>query len=278
MTFNELKLEVMHLGFEAQIESDEQLYVATKRALGMLLSDLPVIKRASVMQRVATPIKRIEKIAHSGGESETVDLPGGAYSFAVCGRGYFKIEDGRVSRVEEFDTPLSLYRGRLQSGGTLTLWGEFAHTAMGILCFSDIFSKDEDIPFDMYDREYVISKRVADFSGFHSPPHDKRGEEIPYASAGGDILTLPLDFDGVAYFEYRCSPPEIYPDEGDTEIDLPSEHCELLPTLAASFMWLDDDSEKAGYYMTLYKDQLASVKRSRRITSPTKYRIKDGWA
>ena len=70
---------------------------------------------------------------------------------------------------------------------------------------------------------------------------------------------------------------------GDTEIlkdaplDIPSGAAHLLSLLVAAFIWLDDDAEKAQYYMALYRDGLAAYKYRQLSQRDKKYHT-NGWA
>ena len=58
---------------------------------------------------------------------------------------------------------------------------------------------------------------------------------------------------------------------------MPEETRELLPLLVASYLWLDDDPEKAEYYRALYADGINILRRNvfRRLDNVYKT---NGWA
>ena len=65
--------------------------------------------------------------------------------------------------------------------------------------------------------------------------------------------------------------------DGDERIDVPEELAELLPLAVASFVWLDDDPEKAQYYMSLYKDGIGTLRRFHPRELGSSY-VTNGWA
>ena len=52
----------------------------------------------------------------------------------------------------------------------------------------------------------------------------------------------------------------------------------IVPLLAAAYVWLDDDAEKAQYYMSLYRDGMASLKLYSPRCVSTEYEDVTGWA
>jgi hypothetical protein len=62
-----------------------------------------------------------------------------------------------------------------------------------------------------------------------------------------------------------------------TVIDLDPELCTLLPLLVASYVWLEDEEEKASYYMNLYRERAADIERKNRSYAPIKIKNIYGW-
>ena len=63
---------------------------------------------------------------------------------------------------------------------------------------------------------------------------------------------------------------------GET-IDLNDELCAILPNLVASYIWVDDEPDKAQYYLSLYREQVAEITAREKDMRPFVYRNKTGW-
>ena len=98
-----------------------------------------------------------------------------------------------------------------------------------------------------------------DTPGIHTPKNEL-GRDIAGASVHANTLSVPSDYCGRIRVKYRKSIPDINPDEPDSPIDLPEEYHSLLPLLTASYVWLDDDADKAQYYMSLYREGMSALK------------------
>jgi hypothetical protein len=91
------------------------------------------------------------------------------------------------------------------------------------------------------------------------------------------MVRAPFDFRGELYLAYYRSPSPINGNNPDELIDVSDECAPMLPLLTASFMWLDDDAAKAQYYMSLYRDMIANVKRYSISKVDAQYSV-NGWA
>ena len=65
--------------------------------------------------------------------------------------------------------------------------------------------------------------------------------------------------------------------DDETVIDLDEELSTLLPLLVASYIWLDDDADRAEYYMTLYRARAAEVAALERNHAPVNMKDVYGW-
>ena len=80
---------------------------------------------------------------------------------------------------------------------------------------------------------------------------------------------------------YRKKPTEIENSgdagENNTEIVFDEEICSLLPLLVAAYIWIDDEPEKAQYYMNLYRERAAELERRTRSVAPVMMKNVYGW-
>lgn len=111
-----------------------------------------------------------------------------------------------------------------------------------------------------------------------SAPKDEFGRIIPDAYCDGYILTLPDSFTGDVVILYKPMPKELTVDSEEEKIDLPPFASHLLPLLVASFVFLDDDEEKADYYMTLYRHEVIKLTRRGTMAFNNAYTDVTGWA
>ena len=102
--------------------------------------------------------------------------------------------------------------------------------------------------FDL--REYVSAPLI-----ITAAPKDTSGRIINGAYTDGYNVTFPEDFIGDAVISYKPAPKKLSLDSGEDEIDMPMYTYHLLPLLTAFFVFLDDDTEKADYYMGLYRSE-----------------------
>ena len=65
--------------------------------------------------------------------------------------------------------------------------------------------------------------------------------------------------------------------EDSTVIDLDEDLCALLPILVASYVWMDDEPEKAQYYLMLYRERAVDIERRIYNATPVPIKSSNGW-
>ena len=270
---------MLALGGEEQLESDEALRIAADRALRLIFNDRPSLKTTLIYKRRLTPASRIDLFHHRGGEDITVALGGRAYCFRVSGAGRFTVTAGGVSQTEKFDAVGGLYRGFADEGSSIVFSGEHSYTVFSLVTYSDVGSFDpDDIPeggeYDVID----MKQRCQDFLAFCEGAKDIRGKAAPNVLLRDGKVYIPKEACGVFSVTYKRSP--ILPSTmgKDGEIDVSEEMAPLYPLLVASYLWLEDYPEKSQYYMSLYRDGLAVIKRYNSRSVEPEYRDVTGWA
>lgn len=161
--------------------------------------------------------------------------------------------------------------------------GDCLYTIRNLAMYNTITSSDpeklypytEQIPYDM-------TSLVPDFDRFKTPPLIMCGDRIAsdsnYAILGGKTLLLPIAYPGIYTVEYLAKPTPISADLPDnTVIGLDDDLCALLPLLIASYVWLDDEPEKAQYYYNLYTQRAAEISLSTRGDSTLPFISVNGW-
>lgn len=278
MTLNELKNSVIDLGFEVGLDKEEMLIPALARALHTIYLDRPRLSTAVIGIPRIDAAKIAGHIYHRGGDSIVIPLSGVAYSFRVSGRGKYILNSGSLTREEEFDGDMLPLRGSFTREATLTFLGEYSYDVYSLSVFQSVRGpREEDIPIYGEERIYDLIDAIPDLLGIYSAPRDERGCELPGVYIQGGALHLPEDFEGKVFIKYKRAPYVATGDDMEEEIDLPRETEELLPLLVASYLWLDDDAEKAQYYMSLYRLGISTLQRAGGGSTNSKYET-NGWA
>ncbi len=126
--------------------------------------------------------------------------------------------------------------------------------------------------------EFDISKYISDFLFATKMPFDISLNQIKGASVIGNSLFVPADFCGTLFIRYKPIFKNLTLDDLDTDIQI-SKKCEhLCPILTASYIWLDDDSEKAAYYMQIYREEASKIKYNTQRNIESDYHDVTGWA
>jgi len=145
----------------------------------------------------------------------------------------------------------------------------------------------EDIPaYEAFTR-YDISELADDFLQLCKPPIVDDGRHLylmnsEYDVENNRIVLLPHDRPGTYSIHYYKKPNPIVLgtvslSESQDVVDLDEDLCSILPMLIASYVWADDEPDKAEYYLTLYNTQAALIMSKARDNSPVPYRDTHGW-
>lgn len=278
MTPNQLKETVLHLGFETTLESEDSFYSALSRALYTVFLDRPQIKSAELMIPKRSGTLLSAGFVHNPDAPEEFSLVGAAVSFRVGGKGSYTVSTGDKIYEKSFDTELGICRERLSGSSVLRFLGDYSYTVSSLAIFPSLSSPDnQDIPVLLEKCEVDLKEKISDFLAPHEPPRDSLGNTVSGAEISSGTLTLPSDFSGYIRLRYLRSPRIPAREDRDIELDLPEEARELLPLLVASYLWLDDDPDKAEYYRALYTDGIKTLRQNVFRRLDTEYRT-NGWA
>ncbi len=279
MTLNELKNDVALLGFEDEIRDDALFISSANRAIKMIYTDRPLRSTGKVTAASPKIVLHRDLIIHSGGEATAFEVDGKALYFRSSGRGECVVETSNGSSL----FPLSM-NGQTSkaviSGGhaTVTFRGDYYFTVTDFTVYGDIYARSTaDIPEYRSLTTVYIPDYIKDFKSPAGLPRDLEGSVIDKAYISGNTLYLPGDYSGNVCIDYYLSAPALSLSEDDPDISISAETEHLLPLLTASFMWLDDDADKAQYYMSLYRDAIAGMRIYANGGSVGKYES-NGWA
>ena len=278
MTLNELKNDVANLGFESFIEDESCFIASANRALCMIYTDRPVNKTASLSFRGPRATLVREYVEHQSGATINIPFTGKSLSFRSTGRGTCTITDRTGSNTVPLNNTNQLTKQFIYGSGTISFSGDYYFTVSHLAVFDDIISNNTpDIPEYTPYRELNPEEYCNDFRAFCDQPRDKTGSPIEAIKLVDGRLRVPYDFRGELYLTYYRTPAPINSESPNSPIDISSECEPMLPLLTAAFMWLDDDAAKAQYYMSLYRDMIANVRRYSTNKIDTEYRV-NGWA
>ena len=279
MTLNDLKDEISSLGFEQEIDLDKSLVFAIRRSLCAIYTERSVYNTLSIEHRPTMPTLVCKSFVHDPETIETFKLCGRAYSFTVCGSGFFRIDENGTVSEHSFSSPLYLWRGFIDGEATITFFGEFSFEVINLAVFEKIASDREENLFSYGEPfEYKISDLRGDFHSFASMPTDAYGRDISGAMLRGNTLIIPWDYRGRINLVYKVKPPTVSIDLPNADIPIAREVEHLVALLAASYYWADDAPDKAEYYLMLYREAMKAVKQfdTRRIGGG--YDDVTGWA
>jgi hypothetical protein len=278
MTLNELKNDVARLGFENYIEDENCFVASANRALSLIYIDRPVSKSATISIRGPRINIKQEFIEHHAGEVIEIPFSGKSISFRTTGKGLCVITDQTGSNRVPLSMNNQLTKQFVFGNGSIVFSGDFYFTVSNLAVFEDTISNNTpDIPEFSPVRVVDPNDWCNDFRSFYTEPCDKYGNPIDSIKLIDGRIHAPYEFAGEIFLTYYRLPTPITSDDTISPIDISNECAPLLPLLTASFMWLDDDVQKAQYYMSLYRDLVANVKRYSTNKIDAKYSV-NGWA
>ena len=278
MTVTELMEEVSILGFENSLENERAFLISANRALRLIFSERGISSSLKMIQNNPLPVFHLERYSHRAGDERTFSLGGMAISFKVCGEGSFRIDDGKKITEEKFNTPMGVIRKFIGGSAEITFLGALGYEVLDLCSFETLKSAEEkNIPVYSTLSSHDLSIYKNDILTLCGEPEDDTGGKIDRASYRGNLLILPYSFDGEVAVFYKRAPKAITLSDENEEVDIPSDCRHLLPLLTAAYLWLDDDEEKAQYYMQLYREAMALLKRYSPENRDTKFNDVLGW-
>jgi len=189
------------------------------------------------------------------------------------------VHDSTGVKTVHFDNAYGIFRGHLSGKSHICFEGEYSYTVRDLVCYEALFGSEiSDIPVFSREASYSLKDYAADFLTPCNVPTDSAGNTVTGARVEGDKLILPYTYSGEVTVPYKRAPREISADFPDDIIDVPADSETLLPLLTAAYLWLDDDADKAQYYMGLYRDGMDRLLRSRPNSINSKYTDVLRWA
>lgn len=255
MTLRELQNDVAALGFASLTDYGISLLSSANRALRLIFSESRITATARILAMNPPVIRYIKSAVHIGGCTETLPLEGRAYSLIANGLGTVTVRDKTGVRTYELTGGKKRLYGFTEGAAEIRFEGEYGFAVSSFYMYGEIFGDSEaDIP-DGTDRHfYDVRRSISDFAAFSGPARTEDGRILNNVMLSDGKLIIKGESNQAIFIEYKRTPRKITGANDDEIIDIPSELEGLLPLLTAAFMWLDDDEEKAQYYMQLYRE------------------------
>lgn len=278
MTYKDLCTSVAALGFESFISDQESLLCAVRRAVGTLFVEKEVRGIYEIYQTPRTPSEVFSDFIHTGAGVESFTLNARAVSFKTEGVGEYTVRDALSERTISFGKDEGTHKEILHGEATLSFRGDYAYSVFDLAAFDALFGPNkEDVPLRSSYREYDLYSLIPSFLAPVFVPTDEYGIEIPDATISSATLRVPASYHGKVRIVYKKA-PTLPSGNQDEEIILPTGCDHLLPLLCAAYFWLDDDEDKAAYYMSLYREGMLTARRSVKDLADTSYKNVNGWA
>jgi hypothetical protein len=304
MTVSQLYNSVAQLGFEDSLEADENFIFAANRALLQVNALRPatstcVINHKPMENKVNNamfdPVDKTTELIYYADDVKS-------YYFEADGTGVLYIEklgaengEWDIIGMVEFSgsREFTAYRGFIKKDGAfitgtvrMRFVGEFIYSVRNVAMYEYLYSANpNDVPAYEPFCKYDISSLVNDFLSLASPPVIEEGAVVlmnqGYGVENGRVILLPYNKRGIYRVIYNRRPQSItYEGEladDETKIDLDEDLCALLPILVASYVWVDDDPEKAQYYLMLYNERAVDIERRIYNATPITITSINGW-
>ena len=269
MTIRDLKKDVEALGFSAIRTDDDSLAYIANRALRMIYTYHPKIKRASLGFSPESAIFHKEFLAGEGTEV-SLSIPAGRLKMTLQGEGQYTTRYGNKSFTYRFSCGASDFEVIFPEDGELIFSSDSLFCAWDLSVFKSGGYFFEDAVTAMGDiLLFDLKKIYPDLVYLLEEPKSGRGEFIHGLSmTDTSHFTIPKSYRGVISLIYAATPQPISEDsEEDEKIDISEELSPLLPFLVAYFLWLDEEPDIAKGYLAQFEKLSREIKQSSKISS-----------
>ncbi|MBR4295758.1 MAG: hypothetical protein IKT56_02830 [Clostridia bacterium] len=292
MKVNELYNAVALLGFENDIDEEETFFPALNTALHDVYRIVPR-KKMSLLAHYppASLVADTDKILYSG-EGLSYEAEGAkAFYIEISGKGNITFKDGEksISGVPDvtFDSPYAYQtirgfcrdnNGMFPAKLVIDIKTETLCKVKAVAIYGDIASaKTEDIPAPGKYIAYSLGRIFPDFSTLFERPKWSGGNTLTDFRIEDGCLSVPRDTAGDIELTYTPKIHEYTVNDNEDDVDLPDEYIGALKLLIASYVWLDDNADRAQYYKGLYNEEIALISAKHRDLNPIAYESVNNW-
>lgn len=302
MQVKDIYSEVARLGFDTLLEDEKMFYQTLNRAILQTAYDLPDKKSVCIRHAPMKNLLGDHQLCKvhkkpTGGALIIGNAEGAkAYYFECNGNGYAYIE---TAENKTLGGPIALksngeykaYRGVIRDGESfvdaairLHFEGDYSYNVTNVALYADTTGDNsESVPQYASRVMYDMRNVASDFLSFASPVIEC-ADGVPlkdeYDIIGEHTLYLPYYKAGVYYVKYNRRPQAVEytmsPSDDTQSVDVSQAVSECISLLIASYLWLDDDSDLALHYRSLYQERVARATARERNRTPVKY-VTNGW-
>ena len=265
LTYENIKQDVLSLGFTETLEDETHFVLALNRAQSLLATEFPKTKTLLLARAYQKPIAVYDTLY-----GNTVSLKKGERIAFL-----YYLFDGAIFFGER-KLPLTEGRGSYcyvaEEEGVLNTEGDAQLYAIAVY--------KEDTPLTLCEvnlpyAEYDISRYDRDVRRLCSLPTTVEGDTILGATSEGNIIRLPREYQGIFLVRYEVSPTKI--SQRTKEIEMEESLFPLFSLLVCSYLWLDDEPERAQYYMGLYREARERMRMLKKSYTETIHTDVLGW-
>lgn len=279
MTILDLKKEVEALGFASVGDLDDSLVSTANRALRMIRTCHPKRKRGEVVFLPRDAIVAFAPVAGEGSEI-SLSVPKGRLVMKIRGEGKYLVRIGNEQLTFRFFRDTESLAVNFPEDGELIFTEDSVFCAWDIALLPGVALPFEDaISFTGEAISFDLKRIFPDFLYLIDIPKNIDGRRIESLTLPDAAhLTVPLSYRGVITFFYSARAEEITVDsaDGDT-VDIDDELSPLLPLLISYFLWIEENPDMAGLYLSEY-EKLSRTIRQRAIPGEIGYSDVSGWA
>lgn len=276
MKLSETKQALVDLNDGENIENETSFVTAANRALGHISRIVPEERTAY-----------IEAGAPALGMLGTADVRAvhsvsgvSAITFRASGRGKL-MADGEQLAAWLSPGVLKDVRVYLNAPEDLALsFKDVQGEVRDLAVWTRDFGSAERIP--MYGRHIRYDMRVIapDYEGFPRTPVDvDTGRQIPRCIIEPPYLLIPCGFVGEAAVTYKRRLRRITLDDvaNDADIDIAPEYEDLVPLCMAYYVWLEDEPDKAAFFLARFNEAAALARQTYRRPGSASVISYNGW-
>ena len=283
MTFAQLEAATARLGFTPSLDDGgELLRDAATRAIGEVALARPRIARVFLWHYPDIPIYSESSTASKDGEHRITLGGGGSFYARIVGKGTLRIERSNAVteyafQAKEGERPATV-SGSVPKGTGEVVFRFIPKDSLRLLFFAVYDAAYTAAPQDPAgSKEYHLPSYFPDFGALVGPIGAEGGEILREGDGGDytlkDQSTLLIHRKTPCRIELSYRRTLSLPASGD--LPLTDEEAALLPLFCAAYVFLDDDPEKAAFYLARYREGLLRL--SQEIKTPIGYRDTTGW-
>lgn len=279
MTVNQVKDAVIAYGFNPDLDDNDRLFV---EALNASIQEIQALRPTTgIIEIVNEPYKPIYSVTDVTEIAAGMSFTAMARSavFEVDGEGAVTVSiNGTAKTPEAWKAGSGWKRIEVRASAyseiTITFSGELLYHMRNMEFYAEPVPPSAHVKSGNY-IDYDLGDLASDYGAISYILRDG------FAYNGGsahrilnnEILRLPAEDRGTFEVVYTKRIERIEHD--NTEIPLRHDVLAILPILVASYVWLDDEAERAQYYRTLFERRISTVPPDRYVTN---IRDAKGWS